>query len=73
MNQFFNPNEGTVDRVVRGMVAVGLFFIASQTNGAIQVAASIFGIMMMGTAITGFCGLYRILGVNTCPIQKKNS
>jgi len=54
-------NESTDDRVMRviaGVVLVGL--------GGVGLL-SIPGVILIATGIVGFCPLYKILGVSTCP------
>lgn len=59
-------NEGTVDRYVRVLVAV-LFASAAYlwTTGILSVILYVLAAVMLFTAITGFCGLYTLLGMNT--------
>ncbi len=42
-------------------------------GGTLQIVAYIIGIISLITAITGFCGAYRILGIKTCPIEEKST
>jgi Protein of unknown function (DUF2892) len=62
-------NEGTIDRVVRlvlGVLALaGAFALGLGTVGGIL--AGVVGIVLLATAATGFCPLYAVLGVQTCP------
>ena len=65
-------NVGTLDRVIRvivGILALGGAFFVSGT--VFKVILAIVGIVMLFTAITGFCGLYRIFGISTCPTEVK--
>lgn len=61
-------NIGTVDRVVRlvlGVVILGLF-------GALEPPAKYFtllGLIPVGTALTGNCPLYTLLGLSTCRVK----
>jgi fatty acid desaturase len=60
-------NEGTVDRVIRtviGLVLISLVFVGPQT------AWGWVGLVPLVTGIVGFCPLYKVLGLNTCPIKK---
>lgn len=56
-------NEGTADRVVRailGIVLLGLgIFVVKGTWG---VVLDVLGVIMLVTAATGFCLLYRLFG-----------
>lgn len=54
-------NEGKVDRIVR--VIVGL--IAVFLGWKVHVGFYIIAVIAFFTAATGFCGLYKLLGVNT--------
>lgn len=67
----FTTNEGTVDRVLR--VAVGLallvWFYVDQGQGFWHYA-KLIGIMPILTGLVGWCPLYTVLGVSTCPMKK---
>ncbi|KIT15804.1 YgaP family membrane protein [Jannaschia aquimarina] len=61
-------NEGTIDRALRGiagLVLLALAFFAGLT-GALYWIALVVGIVMLATAVTGFCPAYRLLGLKTC-------
>ncbi|OUC11664.1 MAG: hypothetical protein B0A82_26010 [Alkalinema sp. CACIAM 70d] len=68
-----SSNVGTVDRLVRLLFAsillyLGLIVYSSSLLGiAFDIAAAILGL----TGLFGFCGLYALLGMNTC--QRPNS
>lgn len=60
-------NEGTLDRSIRivlGLVLLSLVFIGPQTPWAW------IGIVPLITGIVGFCPLYKVIGLNTCPLKK---
>lgn len=57
-------NEGTTDRASRfaiGVAVLSLVFVGPHT------AWGWLGLIPMTTAVAGFCPLYRLLGMNTCP------
>jgi hypothetical protein len=59
-------NEGTIDRALRvilGLVLIALVFVGPQT------AWGWIGIVPLVTGLVGFCPLYRVLGMNTCPTK----
>ncbi|MEN8658278.1 DUF2892 domain-containing protein [Marivita sp.] len=59
-------NEGTIDRVLRviaGLVLLSLVFIGPQTMWGL------IGIVPLATGLIGFCPLYSIFGINTCPMK----
>lgn len=60
-------NEGAVDRVLRVLVGAGvlsLAFVGPQTPWAY------LGLIPLLTGIVGFCPLYAVLGINSCPAKK---
>ncbi len=60
-------NEGGFDRVLRVIVGAGvlsLAFIGPQTPWAY------IGLVPLLTGLVGFCPLYAVLGINTCPAKK---
>ena len=62
----FKKNEGPGDRWARaifGVVVLGLAY--SQFSGWVQIIGYIVGAILIFTAITGFCTLYKILGIST--------
>jgi hypothetical protein len=65
-------NVGNIDRIIRIVIAIvlaGLYFggIVEGTMGIILVVlATVFTL----TAIVGFCPLYTLVGLNTCPAKK---
>ncbi len=59
-------NVGSTDRTVRivlGIVLVALFFVLAAPWKYVALVAGIIAII---TGVTRFCGLYRLLGINTC-------
>jgi len=60
-------NEGTLDRIIRIIVAlliIVLFFVGA-LPGYWALLLIISGILLV-TAVSGYCLLYKILGTNTC-------
>lgn len=57
-----NQNEGTVDRVVR--IALGVGLLALTVIGP-QTWWGLIGIVPLLTGIVGFCPLYRLMGART--------
>jgi hypothetical protein len=60
-------NEGAVDRVLRvivGLAILSLVFIGPQTPWAW------FGLVPLITGLVGFCPVYSMLGIRTCPLAK---
>lgn len=60
-------NEGTIDRAMR--VIAGLVLIGLTVTGNIGVWGWI-GIVPLATGALGWCPLYSMLGLNTCPMKR---
>jgi hypothetical protein len=67
----FKTNEGTVDRALRVIVGVALlvWFFMDQGTGALHYA-KLIGIVPILTGLVGWCPLYSILGISTCPMKQ---
>lgn len=61
-------NEGTVDRALR--VIAGLALIGLAATDRIGMWGYI-GVVPLATGLIGMCPIYSILGINTCPLQKR--
>ncbi len=57
-------NEGTLDRAIR--VVAGLAILSLTVVGPHTLWA-LFGAGPLLTGLVGFCPLYRVLGIRTCP------
>jgi hypothetical protein len=60
-------NEGTIDRALRILVGAGvlsLAFIGPQTPWGY------IGIVPLLTGLIGWCPVYTLLGINTCPAKR---
>lgn len=61
-------NEGTIDRAVRIVLGLGILslaFLGPRTPWAYV------GIIPLATGLLGFCPLYRVLGISTCPAPRR--
>lgn len=56
-------NEGMLDRGIR--IAIGLALLALVFVGP-KSWYGIIGVIPLVTGLTGFCPLYRVLGIRTC-------
>ena len=59
-------NIGRADRIIRliighGIMALGFYY---------QSWWGLLAAIPMGTALIGFCGLYSLVGINTCKIKE---
>lgn len=63
-------NEGTLDRTIRilaGLAILSLAFIGPKTP------LGYIGAVPLVTGLIGFCPAYKLLGLNTCPVEKRNA
>jgi len=60
-------NEGTVDRVLR--IGGGLVLIALAATGTVG-AWGYIGVVPLLMGAIGYCPLYTLLGINTCPMKR---
>lgn len=61
-------NEGLADRSIRvvvGLVLIALVFVGPATPWGWV------GLIPLITGLVGFCPLYKIVGLNTCPLDKR--
>jgi hypothetical protein len=71
----FKVNEGPVDRGIRVVLGIALLLVAlvgvgvSSTLGVVLLVA---GAALTITGAVGFCGLYKVLGINTCPAPRQD-
>lgn len=65
-------NEGPIDRVIRVALAAVLFFLvfSGTVTGVVAWIAGVAGAVALLTGVLGVCGLYALIGVNTCPAPK---
>ena len=63
-------NIGGIDRPLR--VVAGLVLIGLAASGTVGLWGWI-GVVPLATGLFKFCPLYTLLGINTCPLEKKAS
>ena len=61
-------NEGTADRALR--IGCGLLLIGLAVAGVVGPWGYI-GVVPLLTGAVGMCPLYSILGINTCPSNRR--
>lgn len=67
-----NANVGSTDKVIRLVLAL-VAVVAAVVVGissALGVVLLVVGAVLAVTAMTGFCPLYRVLGLSTCPVRR---
>ncbi len=59
-------NENSIDRLIRLIIsAVAIMAAYFWLSGAWQIVAYVVGVVMLATSAMGFCGLYKLIGVDT--------
>jgi hypothetical protein len=60
-------NMHQVDRVVRAVIAVAvlLAWVLGWIGGAFAIVLGVIAAVFLLTSVTGFCPLYRLLGLST--------
>ncbi len=61
-------NEGTIDRVIRVILGIALL---SLTVVGPKTLVGLVGVVPLVTGLIGFCPLYRLVGVSTCPVPQR--
>ncbi len=59
------PNEGPLDRVIRAVVGLALLAASFALAAPLKWVLLAIGAVAMITAASGFCGLYKLLGIST--------
>lgn len=64
-------NVGGIDKLLRIVIGIALLSMVFVLEGSARWFGLI-GLVPLLTAFVGFCPLYTILGINTCPISTRN-
>ncbi|MDX1650893.1 MAG: DUF2892 domain-containing protein [Brumimicrobium sp.] len=66
-------NMGSVDRVIRLMIAatIAVLYAAEIISGVLGVILLILAAVFTLTSLLGFCPLYSLFGIKTCPTTTK--
>lgn len=62
-------NEGTLDRVVRVILGGTLI---SQVFMGLQSSLGWVGVIPLLTGVIGFCPIYKVFNLQTCPLKVKH-
>ena len=63
----FDRNVGSVDRVIRGLLAlsVPILYFTGQIAGIAAIILAVLAVLIVRTSVTGKCGIYYGLGRST--------
>lgn len=67
-------NESDIDRLIRAGIAVTALGAGVAVGGVLNpLGIGLLGIAGMAafTAVSGYCPLYALLGISTCPVPQK--
>ena len=65
-------NVGSIDKIVRIVVGIALLSLFFILDGGMKYIGLI-GIVPIATALMGWCPLYSLIGLSTCPLTGKKS
>lgn len=63
-------NEGKLDRILRVIIGAALIIAYFYNPHGTYSWAYWLGLIPLITGLTGWCPLYSILGISTCPSKK---
>jgi hypothetical protein len=68
-------NLGSADRVVRVFVAavIAILYLTDVITGIPATILLVLAGVFVATSLIGFCPLYALAGISTCPNQQKTS
>jgi hypothetical protein len=60
-------NMGSIDRIIRAVVAVllGVLIFTNVISGTLAVVLGVIAVILLVTALLGFCPLYTLFGWST--------
>lgn len=66
-------NVGSIDRAIRALVGVALLaaYFLDAVQGTLGIVSLVAGIVMLGTAVIGWCPPYALLGINSCSVKQE--
>lgn len=65
-------NEHNTDRLIRVLIGVVLSAVGIVvTSGIASIVLYVLAGIMFVTALLGFCPIYKIFGLSTCPMKPK--
>jgi hypothetical protein len=71
-------NVGSTDQLVRillgavaGLVSIGILIDVVPLPAVSSPVLGVAAMILLVTGVTGFCGLYTVLGVDTCSVEAR--
>jgi len=62
-------NMGNLDRIIRVLLAAvaAVLYFTNMLTGTLGIVALVVAVVFLLTSAVGFCPLYRLVGLSTCP------
>lgn len=62
-------NMGNADRIIRLLIAavVAVLYFTNIITGTVGIVLLVLAGVFVLTSLVGFCPIYALLGINTCP------
>jgi hypothetical protein len=66
-------NMGNIDKIIRILVAIviAVLFFTNVISGTLGIVLLVLAGVFVLTSLIGFCPLYPLVGINTCPKDKQ--
>ena len=66
-------NMGSADRIIRIILAAAVAFLYynKTITGTVGIVLLVLAGIFALTSFVGFCPLYKLVGLNTCPVKQK--
>lgn len=66
-------NMGNTDRIIRTFLAaiVAVLYFTNTITGSMGIVLLVLAGVFVLTSLVSFCPLYSLVGLNTCPVNKK--
>lgn len=64
-------NLGNADKLVRVLVAavISILYFTNVISGTLATVLLVLAGIFVATSLIGFCPLYALVGINTCPVK----
>jgi hypothetical protein len=66
-------NMGSADKIIRFILAaiVAVLYFTNTITGTLGIVLLVLAGVFVLTSLISFCPLYKLVGLNTCPVKKK--
>ena len=64
-------NEGSTDRIIRVIAGLVIIIVLAVFLPGDEKWWTLVGLVPLITGLTGYCALYTVLGIKTCPMNSK--